>query len=202
MPKDAKMPNDMVMNELQPSCSKGSMSKQQQHKSSHSYDDELTCPEPSCPAFDDDDETTFNTTTTMMTTPKVTSLSFKDEVQLTEVVTALVGHQITIEAMEPPVKPPMSKNKLRLLRLLEQVRSRHTWTVMMVSLGTLYMLTNIWNIQQLWDGNLKYELVVGPPMFVMKILLTVFTTIGTIAWIFELVNILLSLLILSPMSYG
>ena len=86
------------------------------------------------------------------------------------------------------VAKPKSKLQQHLHVLLEQVRSRHTWTVAMVTLGTLYMLTNLWNTQQMWNENMQYELVVGPPVFVMKILITGFTAVGTVMWALELVS--------------
>ena len=86
------------------------------------------------------------------------------------------------------VTKPKSKLQQHLHVLLEQVRSRHTWTVAMVTLGTLYMLTNLWNTQQMWNENMQYELVVGPPVFVMKILITGFTAVGTVMWALELVS--------------
>ena len=52
-------------------------------------------------------------------------------------------------------------------------------------------------IFQLWNPALKFELVVGPPMFVMKILITVFTGVGVAIWVLEIVSILSMILALN-----
>ena len=137
------------------------------------------------------------------TDSRIQPLSTKEQTQLTAAVLALSRSTPRRNAEQThddddddhddddedtAITAAKSKLKQHLHVLLEQVRSRHTWTVVMVTLGTFYMLTNLWNAQQMWNPNLQYELVVGPPMFIMKILIAVFTFIGTVMWLLELVS--------------
>ena len=127
----------------------------------------------------------------------VTSLTEREASQLTHAVRAFgvtrTQHAPAVSAVTSPnddddEEHDVTTRKSKCRSVLGQVRSRHTWTVMMVLLGSVYTATNVWNMLQMWDDNLRFELVVGPPMYILRILIAVFTCLGVAMWLLELVS--------------
>jgi hypothetical protein len=74
------------------------------------------------------------------------------------------------------------------LELLYQLRTRRSWVIAMVIVGTTDMLFNLANLVQLSADDLNYVLVIGPPPQDFWISLCFFTIVGTILYIPETIN--------------
>ena len=74
------------------------------------------------------------------------------------------------------------------LELLYQLRTRRSWVVAMLIVGTMDMLFNVANLVQMSADDLNYVLVIGPPPRDFWICLCFFTIVGTVLYIPETIN--------------
>ena len=82
----------------------------------------------------------------------------------------------------------ISKPNTCLSYLFFKLRTRVTWALIMLFLGTVYMLVNVLNFLDLYKEDLHYVLVMGPPPKLHLILLFVATIIGSIFYFPETFN--------------